>query len=184
MTTCTAHSSRTGQPCRKAPVKGATVCATHGGRAPQVVAAAARRAEEERIDGEARKLLDQADADPLVDTVAALQRLAGRVQAAVDTIGGRVNDLQQLRFTDAKESEQLRSEVAIWERLLGRLHTLLVDMTRLGIEDRHVRAAERVAAAFIAIHREACEAAGLSVDQRRVIETVVVERVTALGGPE
>lgn len=159
------------------------MCSTHGGKAPQVRAAAARRAEEQRVEAEARKLLDQADADPLVDTVEALQRLAGRVQAAVDTIGSRVNELQSLRFTDHKDSEQLRSEVAIWERLLGRLHTLLVDMTRLGIEDRHVRAAERVAAAFIAIHREACEQAGLSVDQRRVIETVVVDRVTQLGGP-
>lgn len=33
---CTAHSSRTGLPCKRAPIAGATVCRTHGGAAPQV----------------------------------------------------------------------------------------------------------------------------------------------------
>ena len=41
---CTARSSRTGKPCQRAPIVGGTVCATHGGRAPQV-----RRAAEARI---------------------------------------------------------------------------------------------------------------------------------------
>ena len=42
---CTAHSSRTGKPCRKSPIRGATVCRFHGGAAPQV-----RRAAERRLD--------------------------------------------------------------------------------------------------------------------------------------
>lgn len=33
---CTAHSARTGKPCKKYPISGATVCRTHGGAAPQV----------------------------------------------------------------------------------------------------------------------------------------------------
>lgn len=40
---CTAHSSRTGKPCRAPAIRGGTVCTGHGGRAPQVKAAAARR---------------------------------------------------------------------------------------------------------------------------------------------
>lgn len=40
---CTARSSRTGEPCKLTAVRGATVCQVHGGRAPQVRAAAARR---------------------------------------------------------------------------------------------------------------------------------------------
>jgi hypothetical protein len=39
---CAAHSSRTGDPCRKWPISGSNVCSTHGGSAPQVK----RRAEE------------------------------------------------------------------------------------------------------------------------------------------
>lgn len=33
---CKAHSSRTGQQCRKFAMRGAAVCDTHGGRSPQV----------------------------------------------------------------------------------------------------------------------------------------------------
>jgi hypothetical protein len=40
---CTGTSSRTGQPCRRAPIRGGTVCASHGGLAPHVRAAAAAR---------------------------------------------------------------------------------------------------------------------------------------------
>jgi hypothetical protein len=40
---CTAHSSRTGQPCKRAAVIGGAVCSKHGGSAPQVKARAAER---------------------------------------------------------------------------------------------------------------------------------------------
>lgn len=33
---CTAHSSATGEPCKRWAIQGGTVCATHGGAAPQV----------------------------------------------------------------------------------------------------------------------------------------------------
>ncbi len=39
---CSAHKTN-GDPCRRRPINGGTVCATHGGRAPQVRAAAQRR---------------------------------------------------------------------------------------------------------------------------------------------
>lgn len=40
---CTAKSTTTGNRCTKAPIKGGTVCATHGGSAPQVRKKAALR---------------------------------------------------------------------------------------------------------------------------------------------
>lgn len=40
---CTGHSSQTGEPCKKWPINGGTVCRTHGGAAPQVKAKAAER---------------------------------------------------------------------------------------------------------------------------------------------
>ncbi|MCK9628495.1 MAG: hypothetical protein M0R37_07885 [Bacteroidales bacterium] len=40
---CTAHSSRTGAPCKHYAIKGGTVCRTHGGAAPQVKAKAEER---------------------------------------------------------------------------------------------------------------------------------------------
>jgi hypothetical protein len=40
---CTAHSSRTGQPCKRWAIAGGTVCPMHGGSAPQVKASAMER---------------------------------------------------------------------------------------------------------------------------------------------
>jgi hypothetical protein len=40
---CKAHSSQSGKRCKRAAIAGATVCATHGGSAPQVRKAAALR---------------------------------------------------------------------------------------------------------------------------------------------
>lgn len=41
---CTGHSSQNGgRACRKVTIRGGFVCTTHGGRSPQVKAAAARR---------------------------------------------------------------------------------------------------------------------------------------------
>lgn len=42
---CTATKHRTGEPCRMAAIVGGTVCPAHGGRAPQVRAAALARLE-------------------------------------------------------------------------------------------------------------------------------------------
>lgn len=40
---CTATSTQSGERCKRAPILGGTVCATHGGSAPQVRDAAHRR---------------------------------------------------------------------------------------------------------------------------------------------
>jgi hypothetical protein len=40
---CTAHSTRTKERCRRWAIRGGKVCATHGGRAPQVKATAQER---------------------------------------------------------------------------------------------------------------------------------------------
>lgn len=40
---CTAKSKQSGERCKRAAVVGATVCSMHGGKAPRVAAAAARR---------------------------------------------------------------------------------------------------------------------------------------------
>src|SRR4051794_5929850 len=61
---CVAHSSRTGQRCRKAAVVGSTVCATHGASARQVKEAARRRAALERAARAAAALGEIASGAP------------------------------------------------------------------------------------------------------------------------
>ncbi len=65
---CAGHRGD-GAPCGKRPIRGGTVCATHGGSAPQVKAAAARRLEERALEGSIGQLIelhrpDLVDVDP------------------------------------------------------------------------------------------------------------------------
>lgn len=64
---CSAHRTN-GKPCRKAAINGGTVCATHGGRAPQVKRAARARLEN-AADRMAKELLKIAVSDDAPDSV-------------------------------------------------------------------------------------------------------------------
>ena len=55
---CSAHSSRTGDRCKKAPILGGSVCRTHGGSASQVKRKALERLKE--LQGSAVEVLAQA----------------------------------------------------------------------------------------------------------------------------
>lgn len=73
---CLAKSSATGERCRRNPSVGATVCAAHGARAPQVARKAQERQEQSRAEVQARKLLALGDAPGVDYREALLQELA------------------------------------------------------------------------------------------------------------
>lgn len=149
---CTAKNNR-GEPCGRAPIKGGSVCPTHGGRAPQVKAAAEQRQLEDKAGRELAKIwagLDQAV--PVTDPVASLARLAGALEQAVDKVGAKVNGLGHIG--GGAGLTQMRAEVVLLERLLGQLRQALDAMARLGIAERHVELeqerAQLVSSAFLA----------------------------------
>jgi hypothetical protein len=151
---CTAKSKRSQERCRRAAVIGGTVCAMHGGKAPQVKAAAEARDLEQKATVEIDKLLWRglANATPVKDPVASLERLAGALEQAVDVVGGKVNELGHV--AGGTGLTQMRGEVVLLERLLGQLRQALDAMARLGIAERHVELeqerAQLVTAAFLA----------------------------------
>lgn len=149
---CTAKNNR-GEPCGRAPIKGGTVCPTHGGRAPQVKAAAEQRQLEQKADAEVRKIWPGlAAAVPIKDPVASMAQLAGALEHSLDVVGSRVNDLQHIAA--GAGLAQVRGELVLWERLASVLTRLLDSMARLGIAERHVELeqerAQLVTAAFLA----------------------------------
>jgi hypothetical protein len=154
---CTARRSTDGEQCGKRAMKGATVCGSHGGRAPQVKAAAALRVAEE----EARRGLALLDVDPVSDPFTALSELAGQVIAFKNQLAGQVNALTgepcgscggggRLRYEAVGAgTEQLRSEVSLFERALDRCASVLGLIAKLNIDERMARINERQAAAVI-----------------------------------
>lgn len=110
---CSAHSSRTGAPCKKYAINGSNVCGTHGGKAPQVVAKAKQRLAEaadrmaERLLGLAENTLDDGT------KVGAYVQL-GAVTAALDRAG--VVEQKQVDVTVSTPFDQMLTELVSGSR--------------------------------------------------------------------
>lgn len=138
---CTSHN-RAGNPCGKRPIKGGSVCTSHGGKAPQVKAKAAEREAEAEAVG---LLTKHGGVVPVTDPLSELAELAGRAKRLVLVLDDKVDELTRIRFTDDKGSEQLRSEVAVYIAMFDKLRAILVDMLKHGIMERLAKVEEEKA---------------------------------------
>lgn len=160
---CTGHSKQTGLPCGQYAIRGATVCYYHGGKAKQVRAKAAERL----VEAEMRDALARLNVAPIDDPLTEMSRLAGQVVAFKDQCAAMVNRLEgDIRYEDVKGSEQLRSEVAVWERAMDRCNTVLGTMARLKIDERLAAISEKQAAIVIAAIDAALDAVDVPRDRR------------------
>jgi len=172
---CTGTVASTGERCRNSAIRGGTVCHKHGGSAPQVKAAAAIRVTEERT----RRELARLNLPPVEDPLTELARVAAEVVAWKDAIGAKVNELTELRYKAGEGGEQLRSEVALWERALDRCERFLTAMARLNIDERLARISEAQAAAVIAAIAVACDVLRVTPEQRRLAIEAVRDHLAA-----
>jgi hypothetical protein len=136
---CKGHKTN-GDPCNNYAIVGGVVCHAHGGRARQVKAKAAERATEDKM----RAKLARMDVTPVADPLTELSRIAGQVVAWKDAIADLVNDLTAVRYS-TEGGEQLRAEVALFERALDRCEKFLTAMARLNIDERLARISEQQA---------------------------------------
>lgn len=170
---CSARRTN-GQPCKAWAVVGAKVCVAHGGAAPQVKAKAARVVAEQKAQ---RALEGLDDYQAVTDPIERLQLLAGRAERFMELVGERVAQLNTIRYST--ESEQLRAEVAVYERAIASTGRLLVDLARLGLDERAVRLQEAQVALLAGALAEALAEAGLPSEQRQAITVRVAELVAA-----
>ena len=134
-------------------------CKFHGGNTRNQRAAA--RAE--MADTEARRVLATLDVTPVADPFAALSRHAGQVLAWQEAISHIVNQLgDRVRYEGAAGSEQLRAEIALYERAMDRTGQILGMIAKLNIEDRMARVTERQADALVSAIEAALAAAGVT----------------------
>jgi hypothetical protein len=168
---CVATASSTGERCTKAPIRGATVCATHGGSVGRVKAAAARREAEAAATAAAAKYgapvtttSPAALRDELNRTAGIIDWLTARVQALdegdltwgterriIKTPGPGQGSQQSAPQMEVTQSGRPHVYVAMLERERHHLAGVAAEMARLGIEARVARAAELAGAQIVAV---------------------------------
>ncbi|PZR55252.1 hypothetical protein DNL40_02455 [Xylanimonas oleitrophica] len=208
---CQGHrSGAPDEPCTKYPIRGGTHCDTHGGRAPQVKAAAARRAEAARLEKAAADLLVEAYGDdvPKVDPTEAILRAVSWKHAEVLALRRMVADLEERErvwgvtkdVQGGKDSgTTFEAKTNIWWAKLGEAERALVDFAAkaiaAGVEERKVRLAEQQGdLVSIALRRildgllEALVVAGLTPAMRAVwdeqVPVIVPRELRRVGGGE
>lgn len=129
---CAAHN-RAGGPCGLWPKRGQRVCGQHGGLSPGAEANARRRLAAAAAEADARAVLAHEGVTGVADPVEALARLASEADAFRGALARRVNALEQVRYMDDRGSEQLRGEVALYERAIDRTARLVESLAKLDL---------------------------------------------------
>lgn len=154
---CTATSQTTGERCRQAPIAGGSVCVTHGGRAPQVRAAATARVEKAKLAAEMTRAAVTFGARRDIDPVDGLLELVALGSGHVAWLAARVAELDPKVLTVGVAEQRIAADGAKTVVIRSAPHVLLgiyrderrlfaevcAATARAGVEDRSVRLAER-----------------------------------------
>jgi hypothetical protein len=111
-------------------------CKLHGGSTTTGKAAAA--------EAEGRWLLGQMvpDRGPVTDPLAELRQLGALVMQWMRACESALESLNDYRYEGEHSGEQLRSEVAMFERSMDRAATFLATLAKLGLDERQVAVSE------------------------------------------
>ena len=163
---------------------GVGYCKLHGGATRTHSVWAKRRL----VEQEARELMEKyaPAAAPVEDPLNELLAVAGEIRAFKDFLGERVAEMraEEWRFGDAKGTEQLRAEIALYERALDRTARVLGDLARLGIEERQVRLAERQGSLLVTVLNRIFDRLELTPAQRALIPQVVPDELRRVAAEE
>lgn len=170
---CTGHR-KDGQRCKNPGRLGANVCWAHGGNAPQVLAAAERRIAEAKVMRLIGPYTPPAAGHEPVNVWEQLAALVGEVTWLKGQLAGLVAGIStdQWRYQGAA-GEQLRAEVALYERALDRTSSLLVACGRLNIETKLADLAEKQAEAIVLVLIQALDRLGLGDGLREAASDAV-----------
>lgn len=176
---CSARRSN-GEPCNRSPIAGGSVCPTHGGSAPAVKAAAARRKAAEAVQAEAQAILAHEGFAGVTSPLEELSRLANEALAVKSASAARVNALTSISTTSKLGVDSLAVEVALYERAMDRAAKFLDMLSKSGFEERRVRLDEQTAGMFVTVMRAVLARLDLSPAQQALVPIVVPEELRAL----
>jgi hypothetical protein len=197
MTETCGAKKRDGNPCGAAPIKGGKRCVRHGGRAPQVQAAAARRVAEaeakEQMTKAVRTLGLPVDVDPgkaLLDeihwTAGHVAWLREKVQEleAEELVWGKTQHDDGVGPQGVVDVTTEKAAPSVWYDLYLKEREHLAKVCalalRAGIEDRRVKLAENQGLLVADVIRSILNALGLTPEQQSLVPEIVPRELRAL----
>lgn len=170
-------------------------CHHHFGSTPAVTT----KYTEVLIEHNATKVLAKLDVAPVDNPLLELALLAGQAVAWKDMMAQRVNailtelddadsqmvlldkdgivigrrDTGDIRFTSRDGAEQLRSEVVLWERAMIRCESILVNISKLNIDERLAAIDEATAATVTKALLATLNELDIDPDKRREARAIV-----------
>ncbi len=170
-------------------MKGATVCVAHGGRAPQVKAAAARRLEQQAAIAAMAAYGLPRKVDPADALLEEVHRTAGHVAwlqervaglDADDLVWGTVQEVDKGSGTDTTQA----AKPSVWLELYRgeRKHLAEVCKTALaaGVAERQIRLAEQQGAMLAGVIARVLDGLDLSAEQQARVAEVVPRELRAV----
>lgn len=182
-TKCTGRAKKTGERCRRDPVKGAKVCMAHGGNAPQVKAKAAVRAEVMAWG------LGDATIDPGETLLRLVSQSAARAQryaAELEALVGESETLREALVAQAfgefgPTGEYVRGLATIEAQERDRCATFAAKAVAAGLAERTVRLAERQGEMIVKVLSAVFEDLDLSEAQREAAPDVIRRHLALVG---
>jgi len=186
---CTAHTTGLHGPqrrCKRPAINGGNVCSTHGGSARHVRSAADRRLTEARQKAMAARFLKQQGIPDIEDPLDELMKLASEATAYREVYRKMMDQLlmQDAVRYQGQAGEQLRAEIALWERSAERCLKIYETITRLGLSERQTRVKEAELVLIAGGIREILRRLNLNPEQKKAAITIVPEVIRSLEAPK
>lgn len=176
---CQAHSKRqAGAQCQSHPVRGLTVCKTHGGGSPQSKAASATWQAAEQL----KQKLGTLTVVPVDNPLLELQHLAGEARAWKELCAAHVARLERMRY-GTEGGEAIRGEILLFERAMDRCASVLALIAKLNIDERLVKIAEGQKEMILRALEAGLASAGVTGDAARTARQAAARHLRVVAPP-
>lgn len=173
-----------GRRCKRWIPAGHLVCMKHGGDTPNTKTKAQVRHAEAQARFQLKKKAQARGIPRLEDVFEELELNAAEAQAFKKICMDRLEAIGDDWRYSSSAGEQLRAEVALYERAMERANKFLVDMVRLGIAEKRVKVAEAQAVILVGVIKAVLDRLELTRDQKRMAAVVVPEELRAISAPQ